>query len=246
MKRQVLLFAAFIFGMTIGCLFAEEPTNQIVDPNINSEQEILGARKLDLRPGDILPRLDNQYVLGNQYYRWAGIFASSLTVTNLYGVSSLSLDSLTVSTITASSGTITNLSTTQLIASSITLTNLNSLFKVFVGTFTSSAGTGNQSITGIGFRPRLVKFDVAAGDTSFFRIGFGAMDAAGNQYAWGATSEDANSGGRATISRVYCVALTNSAATDILLGSFVSMDADGFTINWVTASPFIIGFIAEQ
>lgn len=91
-----------IFVILLGCgvTFAQDKQPVLLDPNINDEQEILNMRKLDLRPGDILPRTDNQYTLGGLNYRWLNLVSSSGTINNFV----------------ASSATITNLSVANLVA----------------------------------------------------------------------------------------------------------------------------------
>jgi hypothetical protein len=97
MKKQVFIFAAFVFGMCIGSLFADDTNQAILDPSINPQQEILGARKLDLRPGDVLPRIDNQYVLGNSNYRWFSLYTSTVNA-NVVRVSTVQFNDGTAQT----------------------------------------------------------------------------------------------------------------------------------------------------
>ena len=95
--------------------------------------------------------------------------------------------------------------------------------------------TGNKAITGVGFTPRIVRFTVAsAGSTSTATFGVGAMTT-GSQF-YSASSADGSVGSRQT-STTACIGwLSAGSTTPSLLASYVSMDADGFTINVSTAS----------
>ncbi len=47
---------------------------------INNNFRLLHVGKLDLRPGDIIPRTNNTYTLGNTNFRWAELHTTSATV----------------------------------------------------------------------------------------------------------------------------------------------------------------------
>lgn len=119
--------------------------------------------------------------------------------------------------------------------------------QIKVGTFASSTSTGNQSVTGVGFRPRLVRLYYGIGSAAQFQFSFGSTTA-NNQIAWGAQSNDLDSGGYSVVSTTSCLVYTNGAGTTIAQAVFVSMDSDGFTINWTTAdsSSRTIGYEALQ
>jgi hypothetical protein len=126
------------------------------------------------------------------------------------------------------------------------VTRLQSMFRYKVGTFTSSASTGNQSVTGLGFKPRFVQFSLlvgGAGHTAYSASG--AMDSNGNQWATSAQSSDATDGGvHATVSITNgCIKIYPTSQA-----SYVSMDSDGFTINWndVAFGATPIGYIAFE
>lgn len=120
---------------------------------------------------------------------------------------------------------------------SATITNLNSVIKYKVGTFTSAGSISTQTVTGVGFKPRVVLFTigVSAGGDSY--TGTGAMSADGSQWA-AATTNSATSN-----SLIYCIRIHGYNAA-----SFVSMDTDGFSIYWTNvdtgAQP--INYIAFQ
>ena len=113
---------------------------------------------------------------------------------------------------------------------------------VHVGVFTCPATTGNYSVTGLGFRPKSVKFWVSKGPglQTHFCCCQGMMDATGNQNSmtWAGVWSNIFKGD----SRVdLCMYTINSAGTSQVTGAFVSMDADGFTVNFtVVNTAFII------
>lgn len=106
--------------------------------------------------------------------------------------------------------------------------------RAYVGTFGSTVfdSTGNKSATGLGFLPKLVRFTIRKNSGADMWTGSGAMDSAGNQFYTTSTHDaSANAGGTAS-GTDGCIAITG-LATDTLdmKAIFVSMDADGFTVN---------------
>jgi hypothetical protein len=104
-------------------------------------------------------------------------------------------------------------------------------YKIGVIPSSTFSTTGNKSITGIGFTPKLVRFTVLpSSSTTIMNTGFGAMDDSGNQYAVGIST---TSTGRSRNSlTIRCIYIVDSGATSpATAASYVSMDADGFTIN---------------
>jgi len=112
----------------------------------------------------------------------------------------------------------------------------------------SSTATGNRSITGVGFRPETVLHFYAgaayfgpAGTNTFNGIfGLGAMDRNGGQWAGQASDWDDNtttltSRGQQTDSAIFMYADGSSAAVT-KEASYVSMDTDGFTVNFSAAN----------
>ncbi len=107
------------------------------------------------------------------------------------------------------------------------------------GYFTKSTTTGNQSVTGLGFQPKAILFywvRASANSASVPRSqGIGFTDCT-NQRAV-AVAEDDNAGtsnaGRYRSESNVIVILSNGNPTLSARASFVSCDADGFTINWV-------------
>jgi len=107
----------------------------------------------------------------------------------------------------------------------------------FIGTIPAStfSSTGNKPITGVGFTPKLVRFVITPGSsTGFYGAGTGAMTASSqySTYISGSTAASSR-----TSSTSLCI-IVNSAGTTTMVqtASYVSMDADGFTINVVNAS----------
>jgi len=99
-----------------------------------------------------------------------------------------------------------------------------------IGNLTPS-GTGNLAVTGLGFKPKLVRFSVRpSNSTTNTQSGYGAMDSAGNQYAraWASTTTaDASSG-----STSACILLITAGGAVTQQAAFVSMDTGGFTVNF--------------
>jgi hypothetical protein len=104
-----------------------------------------------------------------------------------------------------------------------------------VGSLASPAGTGNSAVTGVGFTPKMVVFDVVytASDDARSHYSTGSMDASGNQYT--ASSLTTSTLFRTRMSTARCIAGYSSPGGTFTLqvaAAFVSMDADGFTVNF--------------
>jgi hypothetical protein len=112
----------------------------------------------------------------------------------------------------------------------------------------SPTATGNRSITGVGFRPETVLHFYAGaaytgpvGTSSINGIfGLGAMDKNGGQWAtqisdWDDNDTSLASRGQQTDAAIYMYADGSSAAVT-KEASFVSMDNDGFTVNFRAAN----------
>jgi hypothetical protein len=120
------------------------------------------------------------------------------------------------------------------------------------GTITQPTSTGNQSITGLGFRPNIIYFfstyqTSAGSDTSQSAILTGVAVSSSNRLASTANIVNGtNSGGNYHYTDRCIVFGSNSAASVLASADLVSMDADGFTINWTVADSTqrIIGYLA--
>lgn len=107
---------------------------------------------------------------------------------------------------------------------------------VLVGNFTIPGATGNYSETGVGFTPKLVVFVPQLGDSvSSGNISFGVMDDSGNQFVV-AMGSNATDGGRFSTAS-WCLAVSDVAGGSVIEAQFVSMDADGFTVNFLDVTP---------
>ena len=113
------------------------------------------------------------------------------------------------------------------------------------------SGTGALGIAGIGFRPDLVLHMYAIGNNGLGSPGtdilgdfaLGVMDAGGDQWVNSFTNN--NTGAKANVQRGQqagvapagaCIYAFNDALTVNTSASFSSMDVDGFTVNFTTAS----------
>src|SRR5258708_15871656 len=114
------------------------------------------------------------------------------------------------------------------------------------GTFNSPTSTGNVSYTGVGFLPKLLNLytTLATGTGSMSPyIGYGTSSSA----RWSASTA-AIKGANALAYRMYdstkIVRITTESAGNFLTADLVSLDSDGFTLNWtvVQASGFPFNF----
>lgn len=113
----------------------------------------------------------------------------------------------------------------------------------FVSSLTEPGSIGNQAITGVGFQPKIVLFFfnyvTADGNAAGFADGMGvAVSSTDRRVVYGSENNGASvaAGGNVTASHdnTLCIELMapgGNAAT-VLSADFVSMDSDGFTINW--------------
>lgn len=115
----------------------------------------------------------------------------------------------------------------------------NHTHKKKVGSFTTSGSTGNQSVTGIGFKPEVVQFFGLTNAGSDHYTMTGAMDSSGSQWVvYGISNGTSGAVGSSTSACIHITGLNNA--------SFVSMDANGFTINWSLSNAQTIGYIAFE
>lgn len=105
---------------------------------------------------------------------------------------------------------------------------------VFTGSFILSGSTGNQSITGVGFEPKLVIFSGSLGSSGAHAIGtYGFAASSTKRWAIGFRSTDnlAASSSDRSFKDNQCIAFSSGSVADYILADFVSNDSDGFTIN---------------
>jgi hypothetical protein len=116
------------------------------------------------------------------------------------------------------------------------------LTNVFVGTFDTGTATGNLAITGVGFQPDAVEFNTsrnvpqattAASTSGNCNQMMGAMDSGGRQFVncWAIedVSDPTDNYDATSNTRCYLTMSANGVVRGA--GSYVSMDADGFTVN---------------
>ena len=115
-------------------------------------------------------------------------------------------------------------------------------FKSYTGSFLANTSTGNQSITGVGFQPKVILFlsdqkadpqgfhndaratiGVGISSTSRFAIGYSGSANAANPFVWGISSG------------TKCILHVKGFPSVSIAADFVSQDVDGFTVNWTTA-----------
>ena len=114
-------------------------------------------------------------------------------------------------------------------------TNINNVWTKIGGGnyymgYTEISSTGNQSVTGVGFKPKLVT--MRASNTNTLCIG--SMDGT-NDYSTVQWFDSSNAlAGIQTNS--YAINLKDTGGTNTFVANFSSFDNDGFTLNVTTAS----------
>ena len=98
--------------------------------------------------------------------------------------------------------------------------------------------TGNKAITGLGFTPKHVDFDLLPTDsssgTAFFASG--AMNDSGLQFYTAIAVSPTSQSRISNTNAAFAYPSSSSSTTHSLTMEYVSMDADGFTVNVVKAS----------
>lgn len=114
------------------------------------------------------------------------------------------------------------------------------------GSFTGAGSTGNQSVTGIGFIPKLVIFWwnilTADGNGADFTVGIGVGVSSSDRRASGNWSTDnlTTSQNAAWNQNNVCIYAPGGTPR----ADFVSQDSDGFTVNWLAATSAVFNFLA--
>lgn len=102
-----------------------------------------------------------------------------------------------------------------------------------VGTFNVPGATGNLAITGLGFKPSVVMFTSGYITLATDRIGgTGAMDSSGTQWAHSDFNNASANITRSNSRTDACIYAVNFAGGAQYLATYVSMDANGFTVNF--------------
>lgn len=101
---------------------------------------------------------------------------------------------------------------------------------IAMGTFTPT-GTGNKAVTGVGFKPKLVRFvSLNANQGTVAAFSMGAMTDT-QQYVAGIGHTTSNA--QRMSSKAACYGEVSSASLAwYTLANRVSLDSDGFTINF--------------
>lgn len=118
------------------------------------------------------------------------------------------------------------------------------LENVYIKEFTTKTSTGDQAVTGVGFKPdgiifisnQLTNAPPATANHSFWMIGF--CDSYRNQAATSAASEDnvaTGNGERWSLSG-KSVLMTDYSGNQLKSASIKSFDSDGFTLNYDVAN----------
>lgn len=125
--------------------------------------------------------------------------------------------------------------------------------RAFCSTFTQPASTGNQSYTGTVNKPAVVLIstvhDTTAGTpVASYLLGTGGMTQTGEANI-SATSPDATAAPYTTRRRSFnttTIDIINSAGTVIAAAAKVSLNSNGFTLNWTTTdgTARIFGYLA--
>lgn len=118
-----------------------------------------------------------------------------------------------------------------------------------VGSFTKPTVTGNQSITGVGFTPKVIMVWTAGANlasgvwTSYYFSCLGFSSGPTNSYSCASNSRDAVT--TANTSRAMTTNLITIVDSGTLYdqASLVSFDADGFTINWSVINNGVAGAV---
>lgn len=120
----------------------------------------------------------------------------------------------------------------------------------FVGSLTVPASTGNQAITGVGFQPKVVIFwgnEQTANGSSLGAaqyVGVGISSTA--RVSGGGMSPNGGAQGARFHDNTHVFGYVNNVGATLRIADFVSMDSDGFTLNWnaANASAYRIHYVA--
>lgn len=200
-----------------------------------------------------------QAVLGAEWNRLSdpsdcdGILRNGSCALEVTGNTGIDLDGLSVATITSTGFT----SASGIGPCMAVKLDTDATFQIAVETLPS--GTGNASFTGLGLKPRVV-FGVASLITSEDTIVDGATVATEGVFLFDGTQQLAAServdegvstpASSSLFASAKAIHVLNDAGTDAVVGTVVSLDATGFTLNFTTATAgrmlvFALGAAAE-
>jgi len=114
------------------------------------------------------------------------------------------------------------------------------------GSITGSGSTGNQAVTGVGFQPKVVlfRYNMLGTDTSSpdSTIGFGVgVSSSDRRVAGDYSNNNLTTSSHSAYNQSSYVIYTPGGTSK---ADFVSMDADGFTINWTSSSSMSVQYLA--
>jgi hypothetical protein len=123
------------------------------------------------------------------------------------------------------------------------------------GSFAQPGSTGNQSQSGFGFQPKVVLFWMsgltADGSLPHTQFSWGAAASSSQRWWVGGDTKDNNTDHSASrrFTAGHCIGILDPVGTGgtiLAEADFVSMDSDGFTINWTTvdATARIVNYLA--
>lgn len=115
--------------------------------------------------------------------------------------------------------------------------------KAYKGVITSPTTTGNQSISGLGFQPKVVLFWATRNTAHGFSAAtiqqmFGVAVSSTQRWVYVGASDNAaasSNAGRSSFNTQCIRMLSDGTPTLDAIADFVSHDTDGFTINWSDA-----------
>jgi len=102
--------------------------------------------------------------------------------------------------------------------------------------FTLSGSTGAQSVTGVGFRPRALRFNAVLASTTQSFSSIGSHDGTSGSVVYTAVDSTGRRSGQTT----GVIHLLDSSGAAIGVASLTSLDVDGFTINVTTANASVV------
>ncbi len=93
-----------------------------------------------------------------------------------------------------------------------------------IGFSKNGNGTGDQTVTGVGFRGKAIIFISKASIDTNYTLSFGMSD--------GTTSYVHDEGSSVNVPPKSCIVYHGDTGTDRMLAELKSIDADGFTVTW--------------
>lgn len=107
-------------------------------------------------------------------------------------------------------------------------------------TFQLNAGAGNQSVTGVGFRPRALLFNSVFTSVTQAFTSVGMHDGGGGT----AITSSVDSTARQGVQGLGVINIKDGSGATVAYATLVSYDIDGFTINVVTGNSSVVSNVA--